>query len=352
MFKIRKGLFLVIICMFTCCTVLSSCSFINKEETEQSSVRKSKRKSKKKKKNKKNKDKKDKDKKETDKKEAKESEKEAKKSDLKVSILDNASERKMLKNNLAETLDAFLSSSYTVLVVDVDGIDEEYSLIETKINYDKNTLYFVSLDHSDEDYPITIITDGEVAYETNEDNTAWERYDYHADYVDAPMIGASYISSISFIYAALDANLYCEYYPEKNSYYIEAYKEEVEGLDFKAINSKIKNADKLDLYDELLLENEKGIKMDYSEYGIFKRDYIFSVEDNSFFIFETLYDESGEVVEHSSIVKLKEGASDIEDKNKLINIFKNLKEKDDDYEEDKDSDYEEDKDSDFQFLKY
>ena len=53
MFKIRKGLFLVIICMFTCCTVLNSCSFINKEETEQSSVRKSKRKSKKKKKNKK-----------------------------------------------------------------------------------------------------------------------------------------------------------------------------------------------------------------------------------------------------------------------------------------------------------
>ena len=339
MFKIRKGLFLIIICMFTCCTVLSSCSFINKEETEQSSVRKSKRKSKKKKKNKKNKDKKDKDKKET-----KESEKEAKKSDLQVSILDNASERKRLKNNLAETLDAFLSSSYTVLVVDVDGIDEEYSLIETKINYDKNTLYFVSLDHSDEDYPITIITDGEVAYETNEDNTAWERYDYYVDYVDAPMIGASYISSISFIYAALDADLYCEYYPEKNSYYIEAYKEEVEGLDFKAINSKIKNADKLDLYDELLLENEKDIKMDYSEYGIFKRDYVFSVEDNAFLIFETLSDESGEIVEHSSIVKLKEGASDIEDKNKLINIFKNLKEKDDDYEEDKDSD--------FQFLKY
>ena len=333
--------------MFTCCTVLSSCSFINKEETEQSSVRKSKRKSKKKKKNKKNKDKKDKDKKETE-----ESEKEAKKSDLKVSILDNASERKRLKNNLAETLDAFLSSSYTILVVDVDGIDEEYSLIETKINYDKNTLYFVSLDHSDEDYPITIITDGEVAYETNEDNTAWERYDYHVDYVDAPMIGASYISYISFIYAALDADLYCEYYPEKNSYYIEAYKEEVDGLDFKAINSKIKNADKLDLYDELLLENEKDIKMDYSEYGIFKRDYVFSVEDNAFLIFETLSDESGEVVEHSSIVKLKEGASDIEDKNKLINIFKNLKEKDDDYEEDKDDDYEEDKDSDFQFLKY
>ena len=341
MFKIRKGLFLIIICMFTCCTVLSSCSFINKEETEQSSVRKSKRKSKKKKKNKKNKDKKDKDKKETE-----ESEKEAKKSDLQVSILDNASERKRLKNNLAETLDAFLSSSYTVLVVNVDGIDEEYSLIETKINYDKNTLYFVSLDHSDEDYPITIITDGEVAYETNEDNTAWERYDYHVDYVDAPMIGASYISSISFIYAALDADLYCEYYPEKNSYYIEAYKEEVDGLDFKAINSKIKNADKLDLYDELLLENENNIKMDYSEYGIFKRDYIFSVEDNAFLIFETLSDESGEVVEHSSIVKLKEGASDIEDKNKLINIFKNLKEKDDDYEEDTDT-Y-----SDFQFLKY
>ena len=331
MFKIRKGMFLVIICMFTCCTVLSSCSFINKEETEQSSVRKSKKKSKKKKKNKK---------------ETKESEKEAKKSDLKVSILDNASERERLKNNLAETLDAFLSSSYTVLVVDVDGMDEEYSLIETKINYDKNTLYFVSLDHSDEDYPITIITDGEVAYETNEDNTAWERYDYHVDYVDAPMIGASYISSISFIYAALDANLYCEYYPEENSYYIEAYKEEVEGLDFKAINSKIKNADKLDLYDELLLENENNIKMDYSEYDIFKRDYIFTVEDDSFFIFETLSDESGEVVEHSSIVKLKEGASDIEDKNKLINIFKNLKEKDDDYEEDTDT-Y-----SDFKFLKY
>lgn len=341
MFKIRKGMFLVIICMFTCCTVLSSCSFINKEETEQSSVRKSKKKSKKKKKNKKDKDKKDKDKKET-----KESENEAKKSDLKVSISDNASEKERLKNNLAETLDAFLSSSYTVLVVDVDGMDEEYSLIETKINYDKNTLYFVSLDHSDEDYPITIITDGEVAYETNEDNTAWERYDYHVDYVDAPMIGASYISSISFIYAALDANLYCEYYPEENSYYIEAYKEEVEGLDFKAINSKIKNADKLDLYDELLLENENNIKMDYSEYDIFKRDYIFSVEDNSFFIFETLSDESGEVVEHSSIVKLKEGASDIEDKNKLINIFKNLKEKDDDYEEDTDT-Y-----SDFKFLKY
>ena len=341
MFKIRKGMFLVMICMFTCCTVLSSCSFINKEETEQSSVRKSKKKSKKKKKNKKDKDKKDKDKKET-----KESEKEAKKSDLKVSISDNASERERLKNNLAETLDAFLSSSYTVLVVDVDGMDEEYSLIETKINYDKNTLYFVSLDHSDEDYPITIITDGEVAYETNEDNTAWERYDYHVDYVDAPMIGASYISSISFIYAALDANLYCEYYPEENSYYIEAYKEEVEGLDFKAINSKIKNVDKLDLYDELLLENENNIKMDYSEYDIFKRDYIFSVEDNSFFIFETLSDESGEVVEHSSIVKLKEGASDIEDKNKLINIFKNLKEKDDDYEEDTDT-Y-----SDFKFLKY
>ena len=351
MFKIRKEMFLAIICMFTCCTVLSSCSFINKEETEQSSVRKSKKKSKKKKKNKKDKDKKDKDKKETDKKETdkketKESEKEAKKSDLEVSVLDNASERERLKNNLAETLDAFLSSSYTILVVDVDGMDEEYSLIETKINYDKNTLYFVSLDHSDEDYPITIITDGEVAYETNEDNTAWERYDYHVDYVDAPMIGASYISSISFIYAALDADLYCEYYPEKNSYYIEAYKEEVEGLDFKAINSKIKNADKLDLYDELLLENEKGIKMDYSEYGIFKRDYIFSVEDNAFLIFETLSDESGEVVEHSSIVKLKEGASDIEDKNKLINIFKNLKEKDDDYEEDTDT-Y-----SDFQFLKY
>jgi lipoprotein len=341
MFKIRKGMFLVIICMFTCCTVLSSCSFINKEETEQSSVRKSKKKSKKKKKNKKDKDKKDKDKKET-----KESENEAKKSDLKVSISDNASEKERLKNNLAETLDAFLSSSYTVLVVDVDGMDEEYSLIETKINYDKNTLYFVSLDHSDEDYPITIITDGEVAYETNEDNTAWERYDYHVDYVDAPMIGASYISSISFIYAALDANLYCEYYPEENSYYIEAYKEEVEELDFKAINSKIKNADKLDLYDELLLENENNIKMDYSEYDIFKRDYIFSVEDNSFFIFETLSDESGEVVEHSSIVKLKEGASDIEDKNKLINIFKNLKEKDDDYEEDTDT-Y-----SDFKFLKY
>ena len=63
-------------------------------------------------------------------------------------------------------------------------------------------------------------------------------------------------------------------------------------------------------------------------------------------IFETLSDESGEVVEHSSIVKLKEGASDIEDKNKLINIFKNLKEKDDDYEEDTDT-Y-----SDFKFLKY
>ena len=55
MLKIRKGLFLVIICMFTCCTVLNSCSFINKEETEQSSVRKSKKKSKKKKKKKKDK---------------------------------------------------------------------------------------------------------------------------------------------------------------------------------------------------------------------------------------------------------------------------------------------------------
>ena len=83
--------------------------------------------------------------------------------------------------------------------------------------------------------------------------------------------------------------------------------------------------------------------MDYSEYDIFKRDYIFSVEDNSFFIFETLSDESGEVVEHSSIVKLKEDIRDTQDKNKLINIFNDLKESDD---------YEEDKDSDFQFLKY
>jgi len=247
--------------MFTCCTVLSSCSFINKEETEQSSVRKSKKKSKKKRKNKKDKDKKDKDKKETDKKETKESEKEAKKSDLKVSILDNASERERLKNNLAETLDVFLSSSYTILVVNVDGMDEEYSLIETKINYDKNTLYFVSLDHSDEDYPITIITDGEVAYETNEDNTAWERYDYHVDYVDAPMIGASYISSISFIYAALDANLYCEYYPEENSYYIEAYKEEVKST---RINMEINcntsafliDLNKVNIKEELMAEIE------------------------------------------------------------------------------------------------
>ena len=83
--------------------------------------------------------------------------------------------------------------------------------------------------------------------------------------------------------------------------------------------------------------------MDYSEYDIFKRDYIFSVEDNSFFIFETLSDESGEVVEHSSIVRLKEDIRDTQDKNKLINIFNDLKESDD---------YEEDKDSDFQFLKY
>ena len=163
------------------------------------------------------------------------------------------------------------------------------------------------------------------------------------DYVDSPTIGASYISYISFIYAALDADFHCEYYAEKDAYYIKAYKEDVEELDFKAIYSKIKNIDKLNVYDELLLENEKSIKMDYLEDSMLKKDYIFSIDGNSFLIFETLSDESGEVVEHSSIVRLKEDIRDTQDKNKLINIFNDLKESDD---------YEEDKDSDFQFLKY
>ena len=332
----RKRVVMLIIYMLVCCTVVSSCGFINSEKTEQSGIRKKKRKSKRKKKKRRKRAEK----------ETKDGEKETKTIEKKVEKPDKSSERERLKTKLAEALDDFLTSNYTDIVVITEGTDEDYSLIESKLNNGNNTIYFLSMEYYDDENPINILTDGEATYVTNDDNTDWERYDYYPDYVDAPMAGVCYISYISFIYAALDANLDYEHYPKEDVYYIEADGDAVAKLDFKAINSKVNNAAKLAGYDKLLLESEESIKMYYPDNDVVKTDYIFSVEDNAFVIFETLYDIRDEVIEHSSMVRLKEQEDDIEDKNELIELFDELRSRN--FEDKQDN---EDFIPDFQLLK-
>lgn len=313
MFKIRKKLFSLIIYILACCTVVSSCGLINREETEQNSETNNKKKSKKKSKKKKQNVKKGSEKYEENK----------KTTDRKLNYSEKSRER--LKLELVTALDDFFASDFTDIAIKNEKMHEEFFIVESKLYDGENTLYFVATKESENDCAKCFLTDGNITYKTNEDDTDWELDNYAVDYTSEPIVGACYVAYISFIYAALDKGLDYEYYPEDDSYYIVTDRYTVSDIDFRSIRSEIKNTDKFDLYDSVMLVNKEDIISFYPNNDVFKKEFVFYINDDAFVIFEILYDTYFNEIESSSMVRLKEEERDMDAKNNLLELFYDLK---------------------------
>jgi hypothetical protein len=202
---------------------------------------------------------------------------------------------------------------------------EEFFIVESKLYDGENTLYFVATKESENDSAKCFLTDGNITYKTNEDDTDWELDNYAVDYTSEPIVGACYVAYISFIYAALDKGLDYEYYPEDDSYYIVTDRYTVSDIDFESIRSEIKNTDKFDLYDSVMLVNKEDIISFYPNNDVFKKEFVFYINDDAFVIFEILYDTYFNEIESSSMVRLKEEERDMDAKNNLLELFYDLK---------------------------
>ncbi len=259
---LKKKLFAVAMYVLACFTVLSACASTAKEETEQSSEKKAKKKDKKKK------DKK----KEEGSEDTKESEKETAET---LADLESMDEKERLKAQLVMELDDFLASDFTSIGTYSENSDKsyKYSVFSSRIKDEEETLYTSVIEDSKNNYSVNLMTDGKVGYVSYGDTPGWNRVEDKEALISGRMTDASYISYISFVYAAIDAGLDCPYASEYSAYYITTNEETAGKLDLKAIKSKLNNADKFSEYEQYLALNEQYLKAYDNELGVVKKKF-------------------------------------------------------------------------------
>ena len=310
---IKKKLFAVLIYMLTCFAVLSACASTTKEETEQSSEKKAKKK-----------DKKKKDKKKETEEDSKESEKETDAKGL-------DSEREMIKNQIVEAMDSFLDSKEFTIFISIEGSSSKVNLTESRLDMEGSTLYYVTMQDMDSEQVRVFVTDGEIEYvqEDSNDSSSWNKNVDYEKYTEQLIISANYISYMKFIYAALDAGFDYYYSSDDNVYIIEADRDKVAGLDLKAIDEKLNNADKLAQYKNNYSTTRELILKAYPEKdGIVQKKYKFFISDNVFEITETIYDATGSEIMKTDAVNLKITSALQDNKDSIIALFNQLKSND------------------------
>ena len=310
---LKKKLFAVAMYVLACFTVLSAYASTAKEETEQSSEKKAKKKDKKKK------DKK----KEEGSEDTKESEKETAET---LADLESMDEKERLKAQLVMELDDFLASDFTSIGTYSENSDKsyKYSVFSSRIKDEEETLYTSVIEDSKNNYSVNLMTDGKVGYVSYGDTPGWNRVEDKEALIIGRMTDASYISYISFVYAAIDAGLDCPYASEYSAYYITTNEETAGKLDLKAIKSKLNNADKFSEYEQYLALNEQYLKAYDNELGVVRKSFLFELKDNEISFTEILNDAENKDLYHSVTKRIK-SSDDEENRVNTIEKFNKIK---------------------------
>jgi len=310
---LKKKLFAVAMYVLACFTVLSACASTAKEETEQSSEKKAKKKDKKKK---------DKEKEEGSG-DTKESEKETAET---LADLESMDERERLKAQLAMELDDFLSSDFTSIATYSENSDKsyKYSIFSSRIKDEEAVLYTSVIEDSKNNYSVNLMTDGKVGYVSYGDTPGWDRIEDKEALISGRMTDASYISYISFMYAAIDAGLDCPYASDYSAYYITTNEETAGKLDLKAIKSKLNNADKFSEYEQYLVLNEQYLKAYDKGLGVVRKSFLFEFEDNEIYFMEILNGPEDADLYHSVTKRIK-SSDDEENRVNTIEKFNKIK---------------------------
>ena len=309
---LKKKIFAVVMYVLACFTVLSACVSTAKEETEQSSEKKAKKK-----------DKKKKDKKKETEEDSKEGEKETAQT---LADLESMDERERLKAQLVMELDDFLSSDFTSIATYSENSDKsyKYSIFSSRIKDEEEILYTSVIEDSKNNYSVNLMTDGKVGYVSYGDTPGWDRVEDKEALISGRMTDASYISYISFVYAALDAGLDCPYASEYSAYYITTNEETAGKLDLKAIKSKLNNADKFSEYEQYLVLNEQYLKAYDKGLGVVRKSFLFELKDNEISFTEILNDAENKDLYHSVTKRIK-SSDDEENRVNTIEKFNKIK---------------------------
>lgn len=310
---VRKKILAVLVYVLACCVFVSACSFTVKEETEQSSEKKSGKK-----------------KKSKDKKEKKESTKSEEETEKESEKAEQDTEREALKEQIVEALDTFLLEKEPIIYLNIESDGKKAVLSESRFEMDTGTLYFVSMQNFGSEDVMTLLTDGDVEYSTKNHfgDTPWEKNE-EEKYTQQLVVSINYIVDMKFVYAALDAGLDYTYLPDEKVYMFEADRDMISDLDMNTIVPKLKNADKLSPYNNRYsAQNELSIKSFPEEMGIVLKKYKFTVSDNKFEFTEILYDKDGKEIKKMDAVQLKISPYSEENKGDMVEMFKDLKRQD------------------------
>ena len=241
--------------------------------------------------------------------------------------LDESNERDVLKDKLVEDLDDFLSSDYSEVSMNSRSNDKSSFSSVTMLKEGENTLYNVSIDYDRGDSHIYIMSDNNYAYVKSNIDSNWERTQNKEDLTKGIMLNSKYISYVSLIYAALDAGLAYEYSPRDSGYVIKIEKDDAADLDFRSINTKIKNIDKLRIYENYLISNEQLFKFYDEELGIVRKRYTLSLEKNETFFVEVLKNSKKDELERISSLGRRKIKDSTKEKDSFLSLFERTKSK-------------------------
>ena len=249
------------------------------------------------------------------------------KKDKEKLYLDESNEREVLKDKLVEDLDDFLSSDYTEVSINSRSNGKSSFSSVTMLKEGENTLYAVSIDNDHEDSYINIMSDSNYAYVKNNIDSNWERTQNKEDLTKGIMLNSKYISYVSLIYAALDAGLAYEYSPRDSGYVIKIEKDDAAELDFQSINTKIKNIDKLRIYENYLISNEQFFKFYDEELGIVRKRYTLSLGKDETFFVEVLKNTKEDKLERISSLGRRKIKDSMKEKESFLSRFERTKSK-------------------------
>lgn len=228
-------------------------------------------------------------------------------------------------------MDSFLDSKEFTIFISTEGSGNKANLTESRLDMEGSTLYYVTMQDMDSEQVRVFVTDGEIEYvqEDPNDSSSWNKNVDYEKYTEQLIISANYISYMKFIYAALDAGFDYYYSSDDNVYIIEADRDKVAGLDLKAIDEKLNNADKLAQYNNNYSTTRELMLKAYPEKdGIVQKKYKFFISDNVFEITETIYDATGGEIMKTDAVKLKNTSAVQDNKDSIIALFNQLKSND------------------------
>ena len=304
---LKKKILTFMISILACCSVVSGCSFTAKEETEQSTEKKLKKKNKKK---------------VSESTTEKESKTEGSEIEETHANTQNAEE---VKKALIDSLDDFLSADSAEIVLKTAGSSLDSTLVVDKVRYNEDILYMLSMQEEGMSTAVYILTDGKEAYISQDGGANWQKSEHESNLSSGALISSSYVSYIGFIYAALDAGLEYSYDAKNKSYLIQSDASKVANINTDAIRSKVKNSDKLKEYDMFWDKNKTNL-ISYSDVsGIASKNYEFYVEDNVFYIVETLYNNSKVEVDKSTVTRIKGKEANSIEEEFVVKTFKELK---------------------------